>query len=155
MCYIWQDYVPGSMDYVEEWLDEEAALPHYCGSRMPNCDYHQGSLPPVKGVRCYQVARANRTHPQLDDCVGGTYKHGADLAFRNGTFYLHYFTNPMSEHTGPVQSILASSRDGSHWDSFRTAFPPYRLHDRGFRHLTLCSAHRCPTQPALPGGRAH
>ena len=80
MCYIWQDYVPGSMDYVEEWLDEEAALPHYCGSRMPNCDYHHGSLPPVKGVRCYQVARANRTHPQLDDCVGGTYKHGADLA---------------------------------------------------------------------------
>ena len=31
----------------------ENALPHYCGSRTPNCDYHHGSLPPVKGVRCY------------------------------------------------------------------------------------------------------
>lgn len=105
----------------------ENALPHYCGSRTPNCDYHHGSLPPVKGVRCYQVARANRSHPQLDDGVGGTYKHGADLAYRKGIFYLHYFTNPMSEHTGAGQSILASSKDGSHWDSFRIAFPPYRI----------------------------
>lgn len=24
MYYIWHDYVPGSMDYIEEWLDEEA-----------------------------------------------------------------------------------------------------------------------------------
>lgn len=102
-------------------------LPYYCGSRMPDCDRHDGMLPPVKGVRCYQVARANRTHPEWDDGVGGTYKHGADLAWRKGTFYLHYFTNPMSEHTGAGQSILASSKDGMHWDSFKTAFPPYRI----------------------------
>lgn len=102
-------------------------LPHYRGERMPNCDRHDGMLPPVKGAACYQVTRANRTHPQWDDGVGGTYKHGADLAWRDGTFYLHYFTNPMSEHTGAGQSILASSKDGMHWDSFETVFPPYRI----------------------------
>lgn len=105
----------------------QAGLPHYRGSRQPNCDYHHGQLPPVRGGGCYQVTRANRTHPAWDDGVGGTYKHGADLAWWRGRFYLHYFTNPASEHTGPGQSILASSRDGRTWDCFRTAFPPYRI----------------------------
>ncbi len=107
--------------------EREKLLPHYCGERVPNCDYHSGMLPPVKGAACYQVTRANRTHPEWDDGVGGTYKHGADLAYRSGMFYLHYFTNPMSEHTGAGQSILASSEDGMQWDDFRVAFPPYRI----------------------------
>lgn len=102
-------------------------LPHYGGQRVPNCDYHSGMLPCVKGAACYQVTRANRTHPEWDDGVGGTYKHGADLAYRNGRFYVHYFTNPMSEHTGAGQSILAASGDGVHWDDFWVAFPPYRI----------------------------
>lgn len=102
-------------------------LPHYCGERQPNTDYHHGALPPVKGAGCFQVTRANRTHPEWDDGVGGTYKHGADLAFWNNTFYLHYFTNPVSEHTGAGQSILASSKDGMHWEDFQTAFPVYRI----------------------------
>lgn len=102
-------------------------LPHYCGERQPNTDYHHGELPPVKGACCFQVTRANRTHPEWDDGVGGTYKHGADLAYWNGVFYLHYFTNPMSEHTGAGQSILASSKDGMHWDTFQTVFPPYQI----------------------------
>ena len=43
MLYIWQNNVPGSMDYVEEWLDEEAALPHYCGSlRQEGCQVVHG-----------------------------------------------------------------------------------------------------------------
>lgn len=75
---------------------ELTKLPHYCGERQPNTDYHHGELPPVKGACCFQVTRANRTHPEWDDGVGGTYKHGADLAYWNGVFYLHYFTNPMS-----------------------------------------------------------
>lgn len=95
--------------------------------RRPNCDYHHGQMPPVKGGGCYQVTRANRTHPEWDDGVGGTYKHGADLAYWRGRFYLHYFTNPVSEHTGAGQSILASSPDGIQWDDFRTAFPVYRI----------------------------
>ena len=73
-------------------------LPYYCGERRPNCDYHHGQLPPVRGAGCYQVTRANRTHPEWDDGTGDTYKHGADLAYWKGSFYLHYFTNPVSEH---------------------------------------------------------
>lgn len=106
---------------------EDAILPFYSGGRMPNCDFHDGQLPPVKGAGCYQVTRANRTHPEWDDGVGGTYKHGADLAYWNNRFYIHYFTNPMSEHTGAGQSILASSGDGREWETFRTAFPAYRI----------------------------
>lgn len=102
-------------------------LPHYCGQRRPNCDYHHGQLPPVRGAVCRQVVRANRTHPEWADGTGWTYKHGADLAWRGGTFYLLYFTNPVSEHTGPGQSILAISRDGMCWEDFSVAFPPYRI----------------------------
>ena len=102
-------------------------LPHYIGKRRPNPDYHHGQLPPAKGVCCYQVTRANRTHPELDDGVGGTYKHGADMAFWRGKYYVHYLTNPYSEHTGAGSSVLAISDDGIHWNRFQTAFPPYKI----------------------------
>lgn len=65
-------------------MRKDSRIPFYCGDRQPNCDYHHGQLPPVKGAGCYQVTRANRTHPEWDDGVGGTYKHGADLAYWNG-----------------------------------------------------------------------
>ena len=102
-------------------------LPHYVGSEKVNPDYHHGQLSPAVGVCCYQVTRANRTHPEWDDGVGGTYKHGADLAFWRGKLYVHYLTNPVSEHTGQGRSILASSADGVHWQDFQTVFPPYRI----------------------------
>ena len=102
-------------------------LPYYCGGRQPNCDYHDGQLPPVRGAGCFQVTRANRSHPELDDGTGCTYKHGADLAYWNSRFYVHYFVNPVSEHTGAGQSVLASSEDGRVWDSFCVAFPAYRI----------------------------
>lgn len=102
-------------------------LPHYVGENRVNPDYHHGQLPPAVGVCCYQVTRANRTHPEWDDGVGGTYKHGADIAYWRGRFYVHYLTNPASEHTGEGRSVLAVSPDGVHWDEFATAFPPYRI----------------------------
>lgn len=108
-------------------IHENTRVPYYCGSRRPNCEHHHGQLPPVKGAACYQVARANRTHPEWDDGVGGTYKHGADLAYWNGCFYVHYFTNPASEHTGAGQSILAMSKDGRQWEDFQVVFPVYRI----------------------------
>ena len=102
-------------------------LPHYIGKRRPNPDYHHGQLLPARGVCCYQVTRANRTHPEEDDGVGGTYKHGADMAYWKGKFYVHYLTNPYSEHTGAGSSVLAISADGIHWGRFRKAFPPYKI----------------------------
>ena len=102
-------------------------LPHYIGDSRVNTDYHHGQLSPAKGVCCYQVTRANRTHPEWDDGVGGTYKHGADLAFWRGKFYVHYLTNPVSEHTGQGSSVLAISDDGMRWERFQTVFPPYLI----------------------------
>jgi hypothetical protein len=116
-------------------------LPHYIGKQRPNCDYHHGQLSPVKGAGCFQVTRANRTHPQWDDGVGGTYKHGADLAFWNDQYLLHYFSNPMSEHTGAGQSILATSADGRNWNDFQVVFPEYKIpacsidHYKGGTHV--------------------
>ena len=116
-------------------------LPHYTGEQRPNCDYHHGQLSPVIGAGCFQVTRANRTHPEWDDGVGGTYKHGADLAFWKGKYLLHYFSNPMSEHTGAGQSILASSDDGMNWNEFQVVFPEYQIpacsidHYKGGTHV--------------------
>ena len=116
-------------------------LPYYTGEQRPNCDYHHGQLSPVIGAGCFQVTRANRTHPEWDDGIGGTYKHGADLAFWKGKYLLHYFSNPMSEHTGAGQSILATSHDGMNWDDFQVAFPEYKIpacsidHYKGGTHV--------------------
>ena len=54
----------------------------------------------------FSSGRTNRTHPEWDDGIGGTYKHGTDLTFWNNIFYLYYFTNPMSEHTDVGKASL-------------------------------------------------
>ena len=128
---------------------DKSRLPHYTGERKPNCDYHHGQLPPVKGAGCFQVTRANRTHPEWDDGVGGTYKHGADLAYWKGKYLLHYFSNPMSEHTGAGQSILASSDDGMKWNDFQVVFPEYKIppcsidHYKGGTHVFDGTTYAC------------
>jgi len=101
-------------------------LPHYTGSIHPNCDYHHGQIFPARGVKCWQIARANR-NPELDDRTGTTYKHAPDLTFWRGRFYVQYLTNPQGEHSGPGLDILASSADGAHWEDFRVSFPYYPI----------------------------
>ena len=90
-CSIGKEYGEDTVS-ADESRGEGARSRTGAKDRRLNCDYHHGQLPPVKGGGCYQVARANRTHPEWDDGVGGTYKHGADLAYWRGRFYLHYFT---------------------------------------------------------------
>lgn len=106
---------------------KNAKLPHYTGNIHPNCDYVHGQIPPARGVKCYQVARANARHPQWDDGTGYTYKHAPDVCLFHGKFYIQYLCNPVGEHSGAGQSVLASSSDGAHWEDFTVSFPPYQI----------------------------
>lgn len=102
-------------------------MPHYVGEIHPNCDYHHGQIPPAKGVKCYQVARANRNYPQLADGTTSTYKHGADLAYFHGRFYIQYLCNPVDEHEERGYSVLASSDEKLQFDRFVISFPEYQI----------------------------
>ena len=106
---------------------DENLLPRYVGTVHPDCDEVHGQIPPARGVKCYQVTRANARHPEWDDNTGYTYKHAPDLCLFHGRYYIQYLCNPESEHLGAGQSILASSADGVHWDRFTVSFPPYRI----------------------------
>ncbi len=106
---------------------KQQGLPRYIGKIHPNCDYHHGQIFPAKGVKCYQIARANRTHPEWDDGTGCTYKHAADPVYFADRFYVQYLVNPKDEHTGAGYSVLASSADGVHWDHFEPSFPIYSI----------------------------
>ena len=102
-------------------------IPHYVGGIHPNCDYTHGQIFPALGAKCRQVTRANRSHPELDDGTGCTYKHAPDIAFFHGRFYVHYLCNPQDEHAGAGLSMLASSADGIEWRTFQISFPTYRI----------------------------
>ena len=106
---------------------KKEGLPRYVGKIHPNCDYHHGQIFPAKGVKCYQAARANRTHPELDDGTGCTYKHAADPVWFAGRFYIQYLITPEDEHTGAGRSVLASSPDGAVWEDFQISFPEYPI----------------------------
>lgn len=115
--------------------------PEYVGDGYPNCDYFHGQIPYAKGVHLYQVARANRERPELDDGTGHTYKHGPDLCWYEGKYYIQYLTNPKDEHGGAGVSVLTSSVDGRKWGDHRISFPEYwipacQVTDyRGLRHV--------------------
>ena len=102
-------------------------FPHYADHIHPNGDYHHGQIFPAKGVKNYQVTRANRSHPELADGTTSTYKHAADLAYFANRFYVQYLVNPSDEHTDEGYSILAGSDDGQDWSSHQISFPPYQI----------------------------
>ncbi len=101
--------------------------PEYIGEIHPNCDYFHGQIPYAKGVHLYQVSRANREEPELDDGTGHTYKHAPDLCWYAGKYYIQYLTNPKDEHGGAGVSVLASSADGREWGDYQISFPEYRI----------------------------
>ena len=105
----------------------EPKLPHYIGKIHPNCDYHHGQIYPAKGVKCYQVSRANRGQLEHGDHTGYTYKHAPDIAYFKGKFYIQYLSNPEDEHHGAGISILAQSEDGRIWENFQVSFPTYLI----------------------------
>ena len=105
----------------------EQQVPFYNGTVEPNCDYHHGQIPLLPGVKCYQITRANRAYKELADGTTSTYKHGADLTYFHGKFYVQYLCNPKDEHYEAGYSVLASSSDGKKWNKFQISFPEYLI----------------------------
>ncbi|MGF7140617.1 sialidase family protein [Roseimarinus sediminis] len=101
----------------------------YTGTTLCNSDYHHGQLSPIVGVHNIQVLRASREHPQMADVYGWTYNHGPNMAYWNGTFFVQYLSNPVSEHEAPGQVYLSTSENGYHWEQPIVLFPPYKVPD--------------------------
>ncbi len=100
----------------------------YVGQTLSNVDYHHGQLSPAVGVHNIQVFRANRDNKE-GLALNWTYNHAPMLAYWNGTFYLHYLSNPVGEHVPPGATLLATSKDGYQWTRPTVIFPPYRIPD--------------------------
>ena len=115
-------------------MNKDIEYPVYIGKDNPNCDYHNGQIMPCRGVKCYQIVRANRMHPEYADNTASTYKHAPDLAYFGDHFYCQYLCNPKDEHSGAGYSVLASSRDAKIWDDYKISFPAYKI------YIISCSA---------------
>jgi hypothetical protein len=102
---------------------------HYTGNTLVNVDYHHGQLVPVVGVHNIQVFRANREHPELAEGFGWTYNHAPMLAYWNGSFYLEYLSDSISESVPPGQTLLLTSKDGYNWGKPMAIFPKYKVPD--------------------------
>jgi hypothetical protein len=88
---------------------------------------HEGGLPLAVGVENIQIMRANRTHPEEADNLGWTYSHAPNLAYWQGHFYVHYLSNPFSEHAPPGVTLVTRSSDGRNWEKPTVVFPTYFL----------------------------
>lgn len=99
----------------------------YHGREKADVRYHDGALRHLKGVKSYQVMRACRNHPELQDDFGWTYNHAAALCWWQGRFFYEYLSNPVGEHEGRSHSLLVTSVDGIHWEKPQVIFPEYYL----------------------------
>jgi hypothetical protein len=102
---------------------------HYSGNTLVNIDYHHGQLSPVIGVHNIQVFRANREHPEMAEGCGWTYNHAPMLAYWNGSFFLEYLSDSVSESVAPGQTLLLTSKDGYNWGKPAILFPRYKIPD--------------------------
>lgn len=102
---------------------------HYTGKTVATPARHDGGLSPVVGVHSIQTMRGE---------TGWLYNHQPMIAYWNGKFYMHYLTDPRSEHEPPGKTMLQTSTDGYTWSKPTELFPPYNVPD-GF------------TKPAWPG----
>ncbi len=100
---------------------------HYTGDKMSNPSFHDGALSPVVGVHNIQILRANREHPSVVNGNGWTYNHQPMMAYWNGKFYVHYLSDPQSEHVPPSHTMLQTSLDGYHWSNPVELFPEYKV----------------------------
>lgn len=101
----------------------------YTGHTLSNPYLHDGGLSPVVGTHCIQVMRANRSKTDDAHCQGWTYNHQPMLAHWNGRFFLHFLSDPASEHIPPSVTWFTSSADGYHWETPRILFPEYPVPD--------------------------
>lgn len=98
----------------------------YVGGQTVDPSVHEGRLRYAIGTENIQTMRANRTHSELGNGQGWTYNHASNLCYWNGSFYQHYLSNPMDEHSDPGQTLVMTSKDGRHWSKPKVVFPPYK-----------------------------
>ena len=106
---------------------------HYTGTTLSNPYRHDGGLSPVIGVHNVQTMRAQRalaTPNSLGDTVGWTYNHQPMLANWHGRLWMHYLSDPRSEHVYPSRTLLQSSADGHQWTEPQVLFPIYATEGR-------------------------
>ena len=99
----------------------------YIGDDWGHTSHHDGRLRPVVGVGNYEVMQCNRTYPELSDGYGWTYNHGPNIAYWNGKVYVHYLSNPVSEHEEAGHTLLCHSVEGRDWSFPVVIFPEYQL----------------------------
>lgn len=100
----------------------------YTGNVLSDPQRHDGGLAPVIGVHCIQTMRANREHPDsARNMMQWTYNHQPMLAEWKGKLWMHYLSDPVSEHVPPSQTLMQSSSDGYRWSAPRTLFPDYGM----------------------------
>src|SRR5574344_345739 len=108
-------------------------LVHYTGRTVATPERHDGGLTPVVGVHNIQIMRAEK---------GWTYNHQPMMAYWNGKFWVHYLSDPRSEHEPPGRTMLTTSENGYTWTAPVVLFPPYKVPD-GY------------TKKSVPGYTAH
>lgn len=104
----------------------------YTGTTLSNPYLHDGGLAPIIGTHNIQTMRANREQPDETNCQGWTYNHQPMMAYWHGRFWLHYLSDPISEHIPPSVTWLQTSTDGRQWTNPEIIFPEYQVPD-GFR----------------------
>jgi len=82
-----------------------------------------GGLPPVVGVRNFQVFRASRAAPELTDGQGFTYNHHVDIACWAGWLYVAWDNGQKDEDTWPAREVYSTSTDGVSWTRPAELFP--------------------------------
>lgn len=100
---------------------------HYTGKAIATPARHDGGLSPVVGVHSIQTMRSGQSW---------MYDHQPMMAYWRGKFYMHYLTNPRSEHEPPGRTMLQTSTDGYEWSKPVVLFPEYNVPD-GFTKETL------------------
>ncbi len=121
-----------SEEIVNNLIKENRDAVHYTGKTIATPARHDGGLSPVIGAHNIQTWRGEQ---------GWLYNHQPMIAYWNGKFYMHYLTDPRSEHEPPGKTMLQTSTDGYSWSEQKELFPEYNVPD-GF------------TKPNLPGVEA-
>ena len=106
---------------------------HYSGTTLSNPYRHDGGLSPVIGVHNIETMHAQRQLSQpnsLGDQEGWTYNHQPMLTHWRGKFWMHYLSDPRSEHVYPSRTLLQSSVDGHQWTEPTVLFPIYATEGR-------------------------
>ena len=118
-----------SEDIVNNLIRYNTDAVHYTGKTIATPARHDGGLSPVVGVHSIQTMRGE---------TGWLYNHQPMMAYWNGKFYMHYLTDPRSEHEPPGKTMMQTSADGYTWTAPVELFPEYNVPDG-------------MTKPAWPG----